>query len=57
MRGDTPIIGGRSILLYFTAEQFAVFAKTILETGAIKTGEGFIGKEAAVIPAFKNGKQ
>jgi len=55
MRGDTPIIDGRSIVLYFTAEQFAVFVDAMLKNGATKNGEGFIGKEAAVIAALEKG--
>lgn len=52
MRGDEPIIGGRSVLLLFTAEQFARFSAAILKCGAIKNGEGFIGKEAALTKAI-----
>lgn len=57
MRGDQPIIGGRSVLLLFTQEQFAVFSKAILEHGAIAKGEGFIGKESALIIALDKNKQ
>ena len=52
VQGMEPIIGGRSVLLNFTAEQFAAFAKAILANGAIKKGEGFVGKEAALIAAL-----
>ena len=45
MRGLDPIIGGRSVLLYFTAEQFAVYSNAILAHGATKNGDGFNGKE------------
>ena len=52
MRGDEPIIGGRVILLHFTWEQFATFSKAILAHGAIQNGDGFIGKEMALIGAL-----
>ena len=52
MRGDEPIIGGRVILLHFTGEQFAAFSKAILAHGAIQNGDGFIGKEMALIDAL-----
>ena len=52
MRGEEPIIGGRVILLHFTGEQFAAFSKAILAHGAIQNGDGFIGKEKALIDAL-----
>ena len=57
MRGDEPIIGGRVILLHFTGEQFAAFSKAILAHGAIQNGDGFIGKEMALIDALGKSKQ
>jgi hypothetical protein len=54
MRGEEPILKGKSILLRFTRKQFKVFAKAILKHGAVKNGDGFLGKEQALIKAFKN---
>ncbi len=52
VHGLEPIVGGRSVLLIFTAEQFAAFSAAILAHGAVKNGKGFIGKEAALIEAL-----
>jgi hypothetical protein len=52
VKGLEPTIGARSVLLNFTAEQFAAFSTAILAHGAIKKGEGFVGKEAALIAAL-----
>lgn len=57
MRGDQPIISGRSVLLLFTQEQFAVFSKAILDHGAIANGLGFINKELALISALNEIKK
>lgn len=57
MRGEKPTIGGRSVLLHFTAEQFAAFSKAILAHGAIENGAGFIGKEAALFAALEKNKE
>jgi hypothetical protein len=57
MRGDKPIIGGRSVLLLFTGEQFNKFSEAILKWGAVKNGDGFIGKEAALIEAINKNKE
>ena len=57
MRGEKPILGGRSVLLHFTAEQFSQFAEAIVKCGAIKNGDGFIGKEAALIKAIGKNKE
>ena len=57
MRGVDPIVGGRSVLLVFTAEQFAAFSAAILAHGAVKNGQGFIGKEAALVAAFEKNKE
>ena len=56
IQGLEPIIGGRSVLLNFTADQFADFSAAILASGATKNGEGFIGKEAALIAALTENK-
>jgi hypothetical protein len=53
VHGLEPIIGGRSILLNFTAKQFAAFSAAILAHGATKNGQGFIGKEAALVAALE----
>ncbi len=57
MRGDKPIIGGRSVLLRFTEEQFEVFSQAILDHGAIANGQGFLHKEAALVSALNKIKQ
>ena len=57
VHGLDPIIGGRSVLLNFTADQFAAFSAAILAHGAIKNGQGFIGKEAALIAALGQNKE
>ena len=57
VRGLEPIMGGRSVLLHFTAEQFAAFSAAILSHGAVKNGQGFIGKEAALIAALGEKKE
>ena len=57
VHGIDPIIGGRSVLLYFTAEQFAAYSNAILAHGATKNGDGFIGKEDALIAALKKNKE
>jgi hypothetical protein len=57
MRGDQPIIGGRSVLLLFTQEQFAVFSEAILEHGATANGQGFIQKETALVSALNKIKK
>ena len=56
MRGEEPILGGRTVLLFFTGEQFAAYSQAILTHGAIANGEGFIGKEAALIAALDKNK-
>jgi hypothetical protein len=56
MRGEEPILGGRSVLLFFTEEQFATFSQAILMHGSIANGDGFIGKEAALIAALDQNK-
>ena len=53
MRGEKPILKGRSVLLHFTRKQFRVFSKAILEHGAMKNGAGFIGKEKALTKALR----
>jgi hypothetical protein len=57
VHGLEPIIGGRSVLLNFTAEQFAAFSAAILSHGALKNGQGFIGKEAALVAALDEKKE
>ncbi len=56
MRGQEPILGGRTVLLFFTAYQFAAFSNAILSHGAIANKDGFIGKEAALIAALAKNK-
>ena len=53
MRGEKPILKGRSVLLHFTRKQFRVFSKAILKHGAIKNGAGFIRKEKALTKALR----
>jgi hypothetical protein len=57
VHGLEPIIGGRSVLLNFTAEQFATFSAAIVAHGAIENVQGFIGKEAALIAALNENKE
>jgi hypothetical protein len=57
VHGLEPIIGGRSVLLNFTADQFAAFSAAILAHGAAKNGKGFIGKEAALIATLVEDKE
>jgi hypothetical protein len=57
MHGVDPIVGGRSVLLVFTAEQFAAFSAAILAHGAVKNGQGFIDKEAALVAALEKNKE
>ncbi len=56
MRGEEPVLGGRTVLLFFTGEQFAAFSQAILKHGAVANGDGFIGKEAALIAALNGNK-
>lgn len=56
MRGEKPIIGGRSVLLLFTGKQYEAFTKAILKHGAIKNADGFINKERALIKAVRKNK-
>jgi hypothetical protein len=56
MRGEKPILKGRSVLLHFTRKQFRVFSKAILKHGATKNGPGFIGKEGALTKALRHTK-
>jgi hypothetical protein len=55
-RGQEPNIGGRSVLLLFTADQFAIFADAIVKHGAIANGAGFVGKEAALIAVLSKNR-
>lgn len=57
VHGMEPIIGGRTVLLNFTADQFAAFSTAIVAHGAIKNGKGFIGKEAALVVALYKNKE
>jgi hypothetical protein len=57
VHGQEPIIGGRSVLLNFTGEQFSAFAQAILANGAIQNGAGFVGKEKALIAALDKNKE
>jgi hypothetical protein len=57
VKGLEPILGGRAVLLRFTAQQFASFSAAILANGAVKNGEGFIGKETALITALEKNKE
>jgi hypothetical protein len=45
-------LDGRTVVLNFTAEQFAAYAGAILANGAIKDGDGYKGREAALIAAL-----
>jgi hypothetical protein len=56
VRGEKPTVGGRSVLLFFTAKQFDAFSKAILKHGAVKNAEGFLNKEKALIKAVRKGK-
>jgi hypothetical protein len=56
MRGQAPILGGRTVVLHFSKKQFAVFAEAILAHGATANGEGFVDKERALIKALKKKK-
>ncbi len=56
MRGEEPVLGGRTVLLFFTGEQFAAFSQAILKHGAVANGDGFIGKDAALIAALNGNK-
>jgi len=51
-RGEQPIVGVRNVLLRFTPAQFDVFTKALMKHGAIKNGEGFVRKEAALTKAL-----
>ena len=57
MHGVDPIVDGRSVLLVFTAEQFSAFSAAVLAHGAVKNGQGFIGKEAALVAAIEKNKE
>ncbi len=52
MRGQAPILGGRTVVLHFAKNQFAAFAEAILAHGAVKNGEGFLDMEPALIKAL-----
>jgi hypothetical protein len=56
-QGKKPIIGGRNVLLQLTGDEFQAFAEAILKHGAIENGDGFIGKEEALIKALNANKQ
>jgi hypothetical protein len=56
MHGELPNIA-RTVLLLFTQEQFAVFSDAVLAHGAVASGAGFLGKEAALISALDKNKQ
>ena len=53
VRGQAPILGGRTVVLHFTKKQFAAFAAAILAHGAVKNGDGFADKEQALIKALQ----
>ena len=57
MRGEPPILGGRTVVLHFTKKQFAAFAEAILAHGATKNGAGFLDKERALPKALKKRKK
>jgi hypothetical protein len=52
VHGLEPILDGRTVVLNFTAEQFAEYEGAILANGAIKDGDGYKGKEAALMAAL-----
>jgi hypothetical protein len=54
IQGGKPIIGGRTVQLRFTKEQYQKFAEAILKHGAIENGKGFLGKERALIRALSH---
>lgn len=53
MRGQAPIIGRKTVTLYLTPKQHEKFAKAILKHGAVQSGDGYAGKEAALIEALR----
>jgi hypothetical protein len=53
VKGKELPLGARSVLLHFSSEQFSYFSTAIVKHGAVKNGEGFVGKEEAVITAFQ----
>ncbi len=57
MRGKEPILGGKTVLLFFNSKQFEAFSKAIIEHGAVKNGAGYIGKEKALIKALRKNKE
>ena len=57
MRGEEPILGGKTVLLFFNGKQFEAFSKAIIEHGADKNGAGYIGKEKALIKALRKNKK
>jgi hypothetical protein len=57
MQGKRPVIGGRSVLLQLTGKEFQAFAEAIVKNGAIANGDGFIGKEQALIKALNANKE
>lgn len=52
LKGKEVPVGIRSVLLHFNPQQFAYFAQEIVKHGAVKNGDGFTGKEEAVIAAL-----
>jgi len=57
LRGAQPIDGARSILMYFTPDQYNIFKKTILKHGGMECGKGLVGKEEALIKALSKGPE
>jgi hypothetical protein len=55
LQGEEPIVDGKTVTLRFTKKQFEVFKEAIVKKGAIKSGDGFIRKERALIKALKKG--
>lgn len=54
-QGEERIIDGKTVVLRFTKKQFVVFKEAILKKGAIKSGDGFVRKERALIRALTKG--
>lgn len=56
LKKQVLVPGTRTVLMYLTPEQHAVFEKALLAHGAIKVGKGLIDKEEALIRALSSAK-
>jgi hypothetical protein len=57
LRGEKPKgDNAKCVLMYFTPEQYEVYADSVLKKGAYRSGRGILGKEEALIKILKEHK-